>query len=493
MADGRFDIAVVGGGAAGCVVAARLAETGRSVVLLEAGPPVPDPVPSDLRDGWGMTGEHDWGFTAEPNARGETRKVRRIRMLGGTSWLTRFALRGQPGDYDEWAGLGNDGWSFEDVLPVLRRIEYDVDFGDRPWHGADGSIPVNRYRDVEPTPALRALVEAAVAAGFAPIDDHNEPGAVGVGPMPMSSIDGARVTTFDAYLDRGIRSGLAVQPDSPVADLLFSETSVTGVRLANGESIHADQVVLCAGTYGSPAILLRSGIGPADDLRSLGIAVRVDLPGVGANLSDHPTVDIDAGYAGPARSAPSLHAVATFHSRSADRRGPPDLLIWLGDPDPSDSPPQLEIAVLLLKPEARGRVRLRSADPLDPPLIRLPVAEGARDRERLVEGCARAFEIIHDPAFRRVGSLRLDPPPDSTGLLALVRDTARSIPHVVGTCSMGVAPESGAVVTPTGHVHGTNGLFVADASIMPTVPSGFTQLPTIMIAECISEWVAAGG
>ncbi len=225
---------------------------------------------------------------------------------------------------------------------------------------------------------------------------------------------------------------------------------------------------------------------------ALGIRVRVDLPGVGANLSDHPTVDIDAGYTGPGRTAPSLHAVATFHSASADRGRPPDLLIWLGDPDAPDSPPQLEIAVLLLKPEARGSVRLRSTNPLDPPVIRLPVVDGAGDRERLAEGCERAFAIVHDPAFRRLGGVKLEDPPDAPGRLALVRDTARSIPHVVGTCAMGVAPEAGAVVTAGGRVHGTDGLYVADASIMPTVPSGFSHLPTIMIAERIAGWIAGG-
>jgi choline dehydrogenase len=253
------------------------------------------------------------------------------------------------------------------VLPFFRRLETDVDFGDRPWHGDLGFIPVNRYFEVEPTEVHAAAVEAAEAAGFPRVDDHNEPGALGVGRMPMNSVVGVRVTAT-AYLDGPLLAGtLDLRADAPVDRVVIDGGRATGVRLVDGAVMPATTVVLAAGTYGSPPILLRSGIGPAADLRALGIDVAVDLPGVGANLRDHPGVEVDTGYEGPARDEPLLHSIATFHSGTAPAGGPHDLLLWTSDPGEPGSPPQHTIEVVLLRPEATGRVTLRSADPNDAP------------------------------------------------------------------------------------------------------------------------------
>jgi choline dehydrogenase len=214
-----FDIAVVGGGAAGCVIAARLAGFGRSVVLIEAGPDRRGAVPSDLRDGWHLGQPPDWGFSAEPDERGEAPRLRRSRLLGGTSWLTRFALRGSPADFDGWERLGNPGWNFETILPSFRRLERDLEFGGRAWHGDAGPIPVTRYPDIARTPVHQAIVDAAEDLGFPRVEDHNEPGAIGIGPMPMSSVDGVRVTTT-AYLD-DLSTKPVILPDSPVAEVAF--------------------------------------------------------------------------------------------------------------------------------------------------------------------------------------------------------------------------------------------------------------------------------
>jgi choline dehydrogenase len=489
-----FDIAVVGGGAAGCVVAARLAESGsRSVVLLEAGPDRRADLPDDIRDGWGMTTDFDWGYVSEPDELGVVRKVRRVKLLGGTSSITRFALRGAPADYDEWEALGNPGWGWKDVLPYFKRVEADADFGHELWHGDRGPIPVDRYQDVERTEVHAATVRALEASGFPRVEDHNRPGAVGVGRMPMSSSNGVRMTTAAAYLPvGGTPPNLTIRPDAQVADLLFDGTRVTGVRLVDQAIIDASVVVLCAGTYGSPPILMRSGIGPAEHLRAIGIPVRADLPGVGANLADHPAILMDTGYHGPARTPPQLHSVATYHSTTASTAGPPDLMLWINDPDPPEDAPQYPIDILLLKPRSRGIVRLRSADPADPPRIDLPNLREASDLERIAEAYRRAYEIAADREIRR---LCADPPSPATGdraeLLEVVRRGARSIPHVVGTCSMGPEPDDGAVVDGAGRVFGAERLYVIDASIMPTVPSGFTHLPTIMIAERLSERIAA--
>lgn len=490
----EFDVAVVGGGAAGAIVAARLSESGsRSVVLLEAGPDLRADLPDEIRDGWHMTRQFDWGYTSEPDELGVVQDLRRVKLLGGTSSITRFALRGSPADYDEWESLGNAGWGFEDVLPYFKRLEADADYGDQPWHGDRGPIPVTRYRDLEPTEIHAGVLRALEGVGFPRVEDHNRPGAVGIGPMPMNSRDGARVTTASAYLPLGhTPPNLTIRANTQASDVVLAGTRATGVRLLDGTVVGASCVVLSAGTYGSPPILMRSGIGPAEHLQSVGIPVRLELPGVGANLSDHPGADIDCGYRGVFRTAPLLHSIATFHSRGAASEAPPDLMLWVTDPGAPENPPQFWIDIVLLKPQSRGSVRLRSADPADPPRIDLPNFREPSDLERLAEGYRRAVEVASQPEIR---SLCDDPLPPEIGdeeeLLGTVRRGAYSVPHVVGTCSMGPSPDDGAVVDRSGHVFGTERLFVVDASIMPTVPSGFTHIPTIMIAERLSEQIAA--
>ena len=490
LAKRSFDVVVVGAGAAGCVVAARVAQAGRSVVLLEAGPDLRADPPDDFRDGWRLPKPPDWGYAAEPPDGGEPPKLRRGRLVGGTSWLTRFAVRGSPADFDAWAALGNPSWAFDEILPYFQRLERDLDFGDREWHGAHGPIPVTRYLGLDQTEVLAAATAAAEAIGFPSVDDHNAPGAVGVGRMPMSSVDGVRVTAT-AYLDAVASSEtLELRPDAIVDRVVLEAGRAAGVRLVDGTVIEARIVVVSAGTYGSPAILLRSGIGPAHDLRALGIRVAADLPGVGANLRDHPGVEVDAGYEGPAREIPLLHAIATFHSRAADPRGSHDLMLWLADPGAPDSPPQLTIEAVLLRPEARGRVSLRSTDPTASPRIELPILT-AGDLRRLGEAIDRAIAVAMEPGLRRLcpGPTPTAPARDAE-LRAFTAENGYSIPHVVGTCAMGPRPEDGAVVGASGRVHGVDGLFVADASIIPEPPSGFSHLPTLMVAERLSELIA---
>jgi choline dehydrogenase len=486
------DVVVVGGGAAGCVVAARLSESGtRSVALLEAGPDLRANLPAELRDGWRIPREPDWGYAAERDARGVVEELTRGKLLGGTSWMTRFALRGAPADYDEWAALGNAGWSFEDVLPYFTRLEADADFGDRAWHGDRGPLPISRYLDVELSEIAAAGLEALKVVGFPTVEDHNRPGAVGAGRMPMSSRDGTRVTTADAYLPLGeTPRNLTIRPYAEVADVVFDRTRARAVRLLDGSVIEAGWVVLCAGTYGTPSILMRSGVGPAEHLRSVGVPVRVDLPGVGANVADHSGVDIDCGYRGPARDAPILHLAATFHSAAASSAEAPDLMLWLSDP--RGDPPIFEIDVVLLKPRARGTVRLRSADPSEPPLIELPDRRDLFDVERLMEGYRRGLEVAGRPEVRRLCTEL--PSPDTRDAQArqeMIRAGSYAFPHVVGTCSMGPRPDDGAVVDASGHVHGTECLSLIDASIVPNGPSGFTHIPTVMIAERLSDLTAA--
>lgn len=494
MAREGYDCIVVGGGAAGCVLARRLGETGsRSILLIEAGPDRRSDTPPEWHDGWALPTVLDWGFTPEPPPDASPTPLRRGRLLGGTSWLTRFAVRGSPADFDGWAAEGNPGWAFEDVLPAFRRVETDLDFGEEPWHGDAGPVPITRYPGMVPSEIHAAALEAFAAAGFPPVEDHNRPGSVGAGPMPMSSRDGVRTTSVDAYLPPDVPvPGLAIRADAPVASVTLANRRASGVQLADGTTIEAGRIVLAAGTYGSPTILLRSGIGPGDHLRDIGIPVRVELPGVGSNLADHPGVDLDSGWRGTAGGGPVLHTIATFRSAGTPSDAAPDLMFWVSDPDGAE--PGFYLDPILLKPVARGSVRLRSADPSDPPRIRVPDVREPRDLDRLVEGYRVGLALARSPAIRSRSS---DGPPsvpvDDADLRRHVIENAYSIPHVVGTCAMGGSPETGGVVDALGRVHGVDGLHVIDASIIPDAPSGFPHLITLMLAEHLAPRILAGG
>jgi choline dehydrogenase len=490
----RPEVIVVGAGAAGCVVARRLADgdTGR-ILLLEAGPDLSAALPPELRDGWRLGTPPDWGFESEPANGLDSTKLRRGRLVGGTSWLARFAVRGSPADFDAWAARGDPGWGFADVLETFRRVESDLDFGNEPWHGNAGPVPITRYPAMPRSAALEAAADAFEALGFAPVDDHNRPGAVGVGPLPMSSRNGERVTTADAYLASDVPARLTVRAESPVDRVLLEGRRADGVRLVDGTVVHADRVIFAAGTYGTPTVLMRSGIGPAAHLADLQIAVVVDLPGVGANLADHPAGDLDSGWRGHGTPGAVLHTIATARTSAAEPAGPPDLMFWASDPGGED--PRLYFDPILLKPISRGSVRLRSADPTAPPRITLPDVAEPADLDRLVEGLQIGVELANRPEIRRVSDGG-EPPRDpgtKTRRRQVVLENRYSIPHVVGTCRMGPLPNDGDVVDADGRVHGVDGLFVADASVIPDAPSGFPHLITIMLAEhLVARWARSG-
>ena len=500
-----FDVVVVGGGSAGCVAAARLSSTGRlRVLLVEAGPDYPEigQLPDDVADASAPTTDHDWGFASEPDPSGRVIGLPRGRLMGGCSATNgAFFVRGWPQDYDGWAASGNPGWSFAELLPSLRDLESDADVdADDEWHGRTGPVPVHRTPYDQLTPLQRAFVDSAGAAGHPWVPDHNHPGAIGIGALPRNVRGGLRMSAALTHLSPARdRPNLTVRSGTVVDRVELSGAAAVGVRLADGVLVQADRVLLTAGAYCSPAILLRSGIGPPAELAQHGIEVRVDLPGVGVGLADHPLVGVDLPTA-PGFTGPRFQTMLTMRSSYADPDGPADLHLFPAGPfDDPASPTGGVFGVVtgLLSPTSRGRVRLRSADPDDPPRIDAAYLRTDEDVRRMVEATRHARLLARTaPLANLVQGDEIAPgsavPDDDDGLAASIRARVDSYHHPVGTCAMGARPDAGAVVDATGAVHGTDGLWVADASVMPTLPASNTNLTAMLIGDRIASWLLAG-
>jgi choline dehydrogenase-like flavoprotein len=488
----HFDTVVVGAGSAGAVIASRLSEDARRrVLLVEAGPDFArDSLPAAVADATCPTTDFDWGYQSEPKGPASSIGLPRAKLVGGCSATNAtFALRGSPTDYDAWAAAGNDGWSFAEVLPYFCKLETDHDFGGD-WHGKAGPIAIRRARRDELRPHQHAAIEAALALGHAVVDDHNRPHALGAGPTPRNVDNGVRQSTAIAYVEPARRrENFTLRAGTLVDHVIVTDGRARGVRLRGGGAVTGDAIVLAAGAYGSPALLLRSGIGPSSDLRSLDIDVVVDLPGVGANLIDHPALSVDVGVA-PSATGDWFQTVMTWRSEHAGT-DPYDMHLVPGGPIND----VFFVFVGLMRPRSRGRVGLRSRDADAPPGIRLGGLDAAEDLSRMIEGVRHARELLHTSPLRELitgPELKLGLDASDDGDLAhAIRRELSVYHHACGTCAMGTRPEDGAVVDNHGRVHGIEGLIIADASIMPMIPAANTNLPVMMIGERIAATMTA--
>ncbi len=499
-----YDILIIGAGSSGSAIAARASEDpNRTVALIEAGPDYPDPsrTPFDLVNSHNNSyRDHDWGLTYAPT-RGREIAFPRGRVTGGSSAVnTTIALRGVPEDYDEWASLGNRAWAWDRVLPAFKRLERDLDYGDASYHGDAGPISIRRYPPAELLPQHAAFLESARALGYPDCPDGNDPWAAGAGPQPMNKLGRLRVSCAIGYLAPArARPNLTIRANTFVRRLMLDGDRCTGVEveLPDGsiEGIGARLVVVCAGALLSPALLMRSGIGPRAQLEHHSIDVKRDVAGVGANLCDHPSLAVTCRVKDPSLinfDAPLIQTILRYTAHGSDKRN--DLQIeQISFVGRNGGPAMFAIAAVLEYQYGRGELRLRSADPHAPPIVDNRFCEDARDTARLV-GCfndALAFTRV-GPLADQIEAVRFPDPArklDDADIAALCRRFAASGFHPCGTVKMGPATDPSAVVDEYGCCHFVDQLVVADASIMPFVPRANTNLTCIMIGEMVGEWL----
>lgn len=523
----KYDIIVVGGGAAGSVMASRLTENpNTSVLLLEAGPDYPDPanLPDEVKYGHtryaeAQDSEHNWALRATITEEQGEIHVAQGKVIGGGSSINGQAMqRGFPEDFDAWSSMGNDEWSYAKVLPFFRKSEHDMDIRDD-FHGTDGPMPIRR-RQSGPWPDIqKAFHDACLQAGYGDTEDTNGPNPSGVGVSPSNNVDGKRISTAIAHLNPARhRLNLTVKGGVHARRILFEGKKAVGVEAESGGEVFTvmgDRIVLSAGAIRSPQLLMLSGIGPEDQLKEYGVTRVHESPGVGQSLWNHLSAqvtfkvkdditleaDVDAAHF-------SLHYTSEGSQEAIDmvlrastvvdereEKVPGLRTKYLTGDVPADRAARIMCTLGL--PDGSGHVKLASPDAKDQPSFNYNFLQNANDAQRVREGVRMAAKLLESDAYNDVSDGRIQPTDEvlanDDALDLWIRQTVGTARHVSGTCKMGPDSDHMAVVDQQCRVKGVQGLWVADASVMPRIPrSGGTHATVVMIGERVVEWIAQG-
>jgi len=523
-----YDYIIIGAGSAGCVLASRLSEDPTvKVLLLEAGgKDTAKEIHMPVAFSKLFKGPNDWAYYTEPEGRLGNRSLYwpRGKVLGGSSSLNAMIyIRGHRSDYDQWRDLGNPGWGYSDVLPYFKKAENNQR-GASEYHGASGPLHVSNPRSLNPL--SQVFVDAAEQAGFKRNPDFNGATQEGFGLYQLTQWQGKRHSAAAAFLRPAMsRPNLTVRTKVQAFDIFFEGKRAALVSFRDGGGSKQEraerEIIVCAGAISSPQLLMLSGIGPAEHLRTLDIAVLCDLPGVGAKLQDHPALPVAYECTQPISLA-SAETITNLIRFMAFRTGP--LTSNVGEAGgfvkTSTSCPTPDVQYhfapgyfiehgfqqikehayslipTLIRPNSRGRITLRSGNPLDAPLIHANYFADPRDMQAVVEGLRIARAIGETNAFAKYRKRELCPGPeiknDEKSLSSYIEKYAQTLYHPVGTCKMGPSGDKLAVVDSELRVHGVEGLRVVDASIMPIVPGGNTNAPTIMVAEKAADLIKSG-
>lgn len=495
-----FDVVVVGGGTAGCVVAARLSEDPRRrVLLVEAGPdprPIPDVVADPKRQSELLLESPYVRMYDVERPDGSTFPLLSGRIMGGGSSVNNLAaVRPMAVDFAAWQSFGGEAWSYEALLPVMRAVEDDADFAGSPIHGGGGPLTLERpFRFDGPLdPPVRALIEAATDLGLPVCEDMNAPDPYGVCASPYNTRHGRRVSTTVAYLDPARdRPNLTILPDTTVVRIRLEGCRATGVDLLGPDgtrSVASAEVVLAAGVYHSPQLLELSGVGRVGELERLGITVAHPLAGVGENYQDHAVVYVTYEGTSELREDYVIPKVRLL-AKSDPARDVPDLHVFMR---PSirmaGVAPMLPVSLHLLEHRSRGRVTLASTDSSELPVVDAGLLRDPGDVRAMLDGVGFVGRLTaHQPLSQFYGSL-LTPGPGED-LEEHVLTTYITYHHGVGTCRLGSGDDPGAVVDATLRVRGLENLTIADASVLPTIPHGNTNLAAILVGEVAARNLA---